>query len=80
MTFQEWCWGQCKEPRQIKGLGESTLSSSGTLLAQDKGFTTLSQQVFETQRLTPPTERHRKLYGSFLGLRQSSVTASLCTR
>lgn len=44
-----WMLGVCKEPGQIKDLRESTLSSSGTLLAWGKGFTSMSLQVSETE-------------------------------
>lgn len=72
MSFQEGHWGLCKEPRWVKGLAESILSSNGTLLAWDKVFPALSQQVSKTQRLTPPTrDVGSSMAASFTGLAQT---------
>lgn len=76
MSFQEGHWGLCKEARWVKGLAESILSSYGTLLAWDKVFPALSQQVSKTQRLTLPTgDVGSSMAASFTDLAQSSGTA-----
>lgn len=74
MAFQDGCWGWCKELGQIKDLQESTLSSSGTLLAWDKGFLSLSLQVSETEAHSS-WETGNSVVASFIGFGHSSVIA-----
>lgn len=65
----------CKELGWIKNLRKNTFSSSGTLLAWDKGFPSLSLQASETEAHSSYWETGNSVAASFIGLEQNSVIA-----